>query len=309
MSRIVVIGAGAIGGYLAARLYESGRDVVLISRGERLERLDRDGVSLSRDGGLRQVRVPVSAHCPQDAAPDHVIVATKTYQLPDALALLDPYGDAPFNLLTVQNGVEAPDDAQAAQPRAKVFGGRLHGFFEKQGEVIHHTGVTASLVMGPVAPPAQCGESDQNGAWLASCLRDAVDTTLVSDARPALWDKFLMASTVGAVAPAFGLTVGQLHGHREARSLLQDSMEEVAFLAAAFGVLLPADCVTAKLDFIGAFPPDVTSSLQRDLEARRPSEFAHLTGAIPRFAQQARVPTPRTAKVIEMLRERRLVSN
>ena len=58
-------------------------------------------------------------------------------------------------------------------------------------------------------------------------------------------------------------------------------MTEGARIVAVLDIALPADCIARKLEFIGRFPPDVTISLQRDLEAGRPLEFAQLTGAIP----------------------------
>jgi 2-dehydropantoate 2-reductase len=83
-------------------------------------------------------------------------------------------------------------------------------------------------------------------------------------------------------------------------------MAEVERIAAALGIELPPDCIYEKLDFIGRFPPDVTSSLQRDLEAGRPSEFVHLSGAIPRFARQVDLPCPATDEILARLRARGL---
>jgi 2-dehydropantoate 2-reductase len=124
--------------------------------------------------------------------------------------------------------------------------------------------------------------------------------------RPALWDKFMMAATIGGVAPAFGLNVGEVLAHPQASALLRDAMTEVVQVAAALAIDLPSGCIAEKLEFIARFPPGVTSSLQRDLESGRPSEFAHLTGAIPRFARQAGLPCPAADDVIARLRARGL---
>lgn len=305
MSNIVIIGAGAIGSFLAARLHEAGHAVLLIARGDRLAALQADGVFLFEQGAKRQVRVPVSNVCDPRATPDHVILATKTFQLDPALQLLESFRHARYSLLTVQNGVEAPDIAQAALPRAVVRGSRMHGFFELEDGIVRHTGVPATLMAGPVAAQAAEADAVYSPERLASDLEAAsIPTTLVADMRPALWDKFLMASTIGAVAPAFGLKVGQVLAHPEARILLQAAMFEVARIATALGIDLPSDCVAEKFDFIARFPPDVTSSLQRDLEAGRPSEFAQLTGAIPRLARQAAGACPATDEIIARLRAR-----
>ncbi|PKB13625.1 ketopantoate reductase [Novosphingobium kunmingense] len=308
MSRLAIVGAGAIGSFLGARLHEAGHEVLLIARGTRLEALGGAGVLLSEGGTERQVRVPVSAACDPAVPPDHVILATKTFQLESALALLEPLRENRFTLLTVQNGVEAPGIAQAALPRAVVLGARMHGFFELDGGIVRHTGVPATLLAGPVADRPTDPAAEQAAASLAADLEGAgVPTTLVDDVRPALWDKFLMAATIGGVAPAFGLKVGQMLGHPQASAMLRVAMEEVAGIAAVLGIALPPGCIAEKLDFIGRFPPDVTSSLQRDLEAARPSEYAQLTGAIPRFGQRAGLPTPATDAIIAMLHARGLM--
>jgi len=187
MSRYVIVGAGAIGSFLGAR---AGHDVLLIPRGERLEVLRSEGVSLSEGGAERQVRVPVSCTCDPVTQPDHAILATKTFQLEGALALLEPLRHARFTLLTVQNGVEAPRIAQTALPRAEVLGARMHGFFEREDGIVRHIGVPATLMAGPVADRKADPVAEQAAASFASDLEAAsVPTALVPDMRPALWDK------------------------------------------------------------------------------------------------------------------------
>lgn len=310
MTRVAIIGAGAIGSLLGARLHEAGHDVLLVARGRRLEFLRREGVLLAENGVQRRVRVRAVESLTDESAPDHVIIATKTFQLPGALALLTHFRETPFGLLTVQNGVEAPHSAQFALPQASVFGARMHGFFELEDNVVRHAGVPASVAMGPAARSFLGPMYQRKGADLAAILRRSdIPAELVPDVRPALWDKFLMAATIGGLAPAFGLTAGQVASNPTARAKLEQAMQEVAAIATALGIALPDDCVAAKLDFVSRFPPGVTSSLQRDLEARRPSEFVHLTGAIPRFAAQSGVPAPTADEIIEMLRARDLAPN
>ena len=157
MSRFVIIGAGAIGSFLSTRLHNAGHEVLLIARGARLEALRNTGVLLSEGGAERQVRVPVSAACDPATPPDHAILATKTFQIESALALLEPLRGSRFTLLTVQNGVEAPGIAQAALPRAVVLGARMHGFFELEDGIVRHTSVPPRCwpARSPIAQPTR----------------------------------------------------------------------------------------------------------------------------------------------------------
>jgi 2-dehydropantoate 2-reductase len=309
VSRIAIIGAGAIGSVLGARLHQAGHDVLLIARGDRLRSLRLEGLRLSACGVAERARVSVAESLVDAAPPDHVIVATKTFQLPAALRLLSRYGNAPLSVLTVQNGVESAQCVQIALPRAMVVTARMHGFFELEKDIVYHAGVPPSIVMGPDQSGFASPLHHRKAAELAAALdRSGIPTEFVDDARPALWDKFLMAATIGGLAPAVGLTVGQVSLHSEACALLRLAMDEVAAIATALGISLPAGCVAEKLAFIRRFPPEATSSLQRDLEAHRPSEFAHLTGAIPRFAAGSGVPAPTADKIIAMLRGRGLLA-
>jgi 2-dehydropantoate 2-reductase len=70
---------------------------------------------------------------------------------------------------------------------------------------------------------------------------------------------------------------------------------------------LPNDCVEATLQFVAGFPADVTSSLQRDLEARRPSEFNQLTGAVLRMAAEAELDVPMHRRIAQAITARGLL--
>ena len=81
----------------------------------------------------------------------------------------------------------------------------------------------------------------------------------------------------------------------------------MAAVAAAYGVALPLDCVATTLAFVETFPAEAMSSLQRDLMARRESEFDHLTGAIPRLAARYGVPVPTHDAIIARLRDQDMI--
>ena len=129
------------------------------------------------------------------------------------------------------------------------------------------------------------------------------------DIRRDLWEKFVLASSIGAVAPALGATAGTIDKRRGGRALLSAVMSEIADLGRTLGVVLPEDCVEQTMRFVATFPSDATSSLQRDLEAHRTSEYDALTGAALRMAQASGLPVPSLKKVESMLRSRGYLSD
>lgn len=298
--RIAVIGAGALGTFFAARLAGAGHDVGMVARGARLDSIRRDGLQLA---GSNPVHVPADADLAALPSPDLVLIATKTPALAAAIALQVHCNATANAVLTVQNGVEAPDQVAAALPQAAVLAGRVHGFFELEQDVVRHVGVPPSLAFAPwtatAAPAAQL---------LAQALIDAgIAFEQPADIAAALWEKLLLVSTIGGLGAALGLPIGAIRDNPAHAATLTAAMHEVAALAAARGVTLPADCVARTLAFVGTFPAEATASLHRDLAARQPSEFDALTGAIPRLAAAVGMPVPIHNAIIARLSAQGLI--
>lgn len=106
--RYVIYGAGAIGGAIGARLFELGRNVVLIARGEHGRALAAHGLRFGTPEGWRTLRIPVVAH-PSElswAPDDAVVLAMKSQDTEDALAALAPLAPPEIAVFNAQNGVE-----------------------------------------------------------------------------------------------------------------------------------------------------------------------------------------------------------
>ena len=146
--RIVVIGAGALGSAIAAELANSGREVVLLARGERLRELRDHPISV--DDGDQVVKTPVEV-ISSFASGDFIDLAICCVKMPDlaaGLKLVENNLSPAGVVLTVQNGVEAHEAAASILPAATIAAGRIHGFFEMKDSVVRHVGVEPSLLFG-----------------------------------------------------------------------------------------------------------------------------------------------------------------
>lgn len=304
-AHIVIIGPGALGTFFAARLAQAGHSVSVIARGSRLAAIRRDGLQLESNGLITAVPVRAVDDPALISTPDLAIIATKTTGLAGAIAALVPHATPALGVLTVQNGVEAPAMVAAALPRVQVLAGRVHGFFEMADDLVRHVGVPPSLAFGQINPaPAPAPAAD----LLATCLTGAgIAFTRPADIAAALWEKLMLVSSIGGVGAALGLPIGAIRDDPAHAAMLRAAIAEVAAVAAAHGAALPPDCVATTLAFVGTFPAEATSSLHRDLVARRPSEFDHLTGAIPRLAARHGVPVPVHTAIIARLAGQGLV--
>lgn len=301
MADAIVIGAGAIGGFLAARLHRAGVETVLVARGTRLELLRREGVVLAIEGVDETTRVPVAADCAACGAAKLVLLATKMADLAAALALAAPAVGPETAFLTLQNGVEAHLEVAAAFPGNPVFASRVHGFFEADGNRVRHVGVPPSVLYGQTAGPVG---DDPVGELLARAGVTAIRSPKIE---AELWEKLMLAAGAGGVGLALGKGVGKLSDDPADWAMAEAAMAEIASVAQARGVPLAPDSLSRMIAFAAAFPADVTTSLQRDVEAGRPSEYDALVGAVLRLGAAVGVATPVFARIDALARARGLV--
>jgi 2-dehydropantoate 2-reductase len=289
--KFAVVGAGGVGAYFGGRLAEAGHEVTFVARGAHLAALREHGLRVTSTEG--DFSLP-NTHATDDIASvgtvEIVLFAVKTWQVREASERLAPLLGAQSAALTLQNGVEAPEEVARVCGKERVIAGlcRLMSYIEAPG-VIRHAGVTPTIDFGEL----QGGPSERVAA-----LRQAfggcrgVTVTTPADIQAALWNKFLFIAPFGAVGAVTRKPAGQWRQVPETRSLLEAAMREVVALAQARGVALPDSAIANTLAFIDNLPPGSTASMQRDLLDGKPSELESQTGAIVRLAQAAGIAVP-----------------
>ncbi len=296
--RIAVVGAGGVGGYFGGRLAAAGYDVRFLARGENLAALRRKGLRVTNGSGDWSVPEVWASDDPREIGEaDFVLLCVKTSQLPAAVDALSPVIGEDTAVVTVQNGVEAPERVAARIGHDRVLPGlvRVVATMVGPGEVSH------------VGPPGGLGFAEwDSGASkrvirLREVLADAAVTVMEpTDIWAGLWAKFLLVVPIGSLGAATGgATIGELRSRAGTRKMLIAGMREIYETAVGLGIALPEDAVDTATELMDRQHPDVISSLQRDILAGRPSELEAWTGAAVRLAGRA----GRTAPVHETLYE------
>jgi 2-dehydropantoate 2-reductase len=293
--RIAVFGAGGAGGYLGARLAEAGHEVVLIARGEHLRAIRTDGLRLQSIAGDVVVRPAATDDPGSVGAVDAVVVATKTFDLPEAAEAMRPLVGPETSVLPVLNGVEAPDILAAALGREPVLGGLagMVSYIAAPG-VIRHTGAEPWIAFG---------ELDGNTTERVKRLQEAFQgcrglrVEVPEDITVAMWEKFLFITATGGVGAVTRAPFGGFRAVPETRSLLEAAMREVLAVGRARGVDLEEEAVGRSMAMIDGFEPHGTSSMQRDIMAGRRSELDAWNGAVVRLGRRAGVDTPAHAHI------------
>jgi 2-dehydropantoate 2-reductase len=295
--RIGVVGAGGVGGLVAALLARAGHDVAVVARGATLAAIRARGLRIDSPLGAFDARVdagPIEALAPVEA----LLLAVKAWQVPEIAAsagrMLAPGAIA----VPLQNGVDAPDQCADALGAERVYGGICHvlSWIAEPG-AIKHIGDPPVVTLGAWRTPADAR---------LEALRAAIESTgarsrVAKDFPAALWDKFLFIASFGGVGAVARCGAGPMRTIAETRRLLSVAFEEVQAVATARGISLRPDTVARALALTDILPEDAIASLQRDLVAGRPSELDSLSGAVVRHGAEVGVPVPIHAAILAAL--------
>ena len=309
--RIVIAGAGAIGGYIGAKLTRAGADVVLHARGPHLAAMRERGLRVTSPEGDFEVRPRVTADLASLGPADVVILGVKAHSLTALAPSLRPLLGPDTVVVSTQNGVpwwyfqgsggeldglilERVDPggviAAAIEPRRVV--GALAYFSTDLAApgVIHHTeGNRISLG----EPGGERSERVRRiaEALIAAGLRAPATTRI----RHEIWVKLLGNVAFNPISALTGATLEEMVRHPEVAGVVRAVMTETEAVAARLGIELPVsiDQRMAGAEKVGAHK---TSMLQ-DHEAGRPMEIEAVVGAVVELGDRLGVAMPATRTV------------
>lgn len=311
--RIAVIGAGAVGGLLAALLDRAGHDVEVTARGEHLAAIRAGGIRL--DGGYGEHVAHVTAGETLTARPELAILATKAQDARSAAAANAAHLDG-VPLLVAQNGLGGIRAAQDELPASPLIGGLalFATSYLSPGRIT----VTAAL---PLVIGGAAGTAPDVVERVAAVLRDALPVEVVDDLEGAQWTK-LLVNHVNALPAITGLSVQEAVAHRGLRRIMAASLRETVRLANALGIRFATfqGIPGWLLPWLGRGPLGLAALLPRALARRmgevpnpgstlqsirrgQLTEIDYLNGAVVRVAAEHGREAPVNAALVELVHE------
>jgi 2-dehydropantoate 2-reductase len=287
--RTAVLGSGGIGGYYGALLAKAGHDVAFIARGAHLEAMQRRGLTVRTPEGEFTIPVTAVADTRTVGSVDLVLFCVKAYDTEPAAQALPPLMARDTEVLTFQNGVDNVEAIASVVGSGAVLVGAVYIALQLAGPgVVLRTGGEGKIVFGELGGAVTERVQRIAGAFQRSGIPHQVST----DMNRVLWEKFLFIAGVGGVTALARSGIGPLLASLEGRTLLTTSCEEIAAVALAERVPLPADTVDRVVEQAATLPPQWRSSMARDLEDGRRLEVEALSGAVVRRGLKLGVPTP-----------------
>jgi 2-dehydropantoate 2-reductase len=312
--RICVFGAGAIGGYMGAKLAQAGADVSLVARGPHLAAMRERGLRLVEDG--EEVTVPVTASKdPAELGPqDYVIVTLKAHSVPPVVDRMQPLLGPDTTVVSGVNGVPWWYFHKIGGP---LEGTRLRSVDPGDAQ---WNGFGPDRVLGCVVYPAaevaepgvvrhiegnrfSLGEPDGSKSERAVALSNALsEAGLKAPVRPRLrdeiWVKLWGNLSFNPISALTHATLDVLCTDEGTRRVARDMMLEAQAIAEGLGVKFPID-VDRRIKGGAEVGAHRTSMLQ-DLEAGRPMEIDALLGSVQELGRLTEVPTPTIDTVLAL---------
>ena len=289
MTRVCIVGCGAVGSLFAANLATLD-DVEVwafdLSQAH-VAAIEANGLRLT---GAGEVHARLHAVSDGSLLPpcEFGIVATKAMHA-DAAIAATAHAFAGGAVASVMNGV-GNEETLARHVRRVIRGTTFPA-----GKLLE-PGVVQWDVKGDTtfAPFESSPATSAEVEWLAdACTRAGMPAHAVGDARPAQWRKVIFNASTNPIGALTGLTHGRVCERPDLRALVSGLVSEGKAVAAAQGITLDAD-PEALIDH--AAKPDVAynhkASMLQDIEARRLTEIDFLNGGIARFGRALGVPTP-----------------
>jgi 2-dehydropantoate 2-reductase len=309
--RIVIVGAGAIGGYIGARLAQVGADVVLHARGPHLKAMETGGLRVISAEGDFSVRPQVSGDLAAIGPADVVFLGVKAHSLTALAPALEPLLGPDTVVVSTQNGIpwwyfqgaggefdglrlERVDPggviAAAIEPRRVV--GSLAYFatdIVEPGVIRHTEGNRISF-----------GEPDGSKSERARRIAEALIAAgfrcpVTPRFRHEIWVKLLGNVAFNPISALTRATLEEMVRHHDVSRLVRELMVETEAVAGRLGIELPIsiDQRMAGAEKVGAHK---TSMLQ-DFEAGRPMELEAVVGAVVELGERMGLPMTATRAV------------
>lgn len=285
--RVLILGAGGIGGYFGGRLAEAGVDVAFLVRPARAARLRAEGLRI--DSPLGDARLPVPVVEKAEKTYDLVLLSCKAYDLGAAADAIRPAVGPETAVLPLLNGLAHLDALDAAFGSARVLGGLAHISVELTTDgTIRHLNTLQSITLGPrdAGQHARCDAA-------AALLRRADFVVKRSDAvLQDMWEKFSFITAAAAVTCLMRAPVGAIMATDDGEVLTLRMIAECDAVAAASGHPIRAKAASWAKPFLTQRGSDFTASMLRDLESGGRVEADHLQGDMIRRGAALGVPTP-----------------
>lgn len=291
--RILILGAGATGGYFGGRMLEAGADVTFLVRPRRAEQLRADGLVVESPCG--DIRRPVPVVTADDLRPpvptgwDVIVLSCKAWDLVEAIAAITPAMGPETKVLPLLNGLLHLDVLDEVFGQERVLGGlcQIAATLTPDG-VVRHLAKMHVLAFGhrTLAQRRFCAQLDQALSGVSCTVRRSEQILLE------MWEKWVLLSTLAGVTCGMRASIGDIVAVKGGEWLIRTTLAEAQAIAAANGNAARDNVLERTAKILTEPGSTLAASMLRDVEAGHPIEVDHILGDLLHRGQQKGVAAP-----------------
>lgn len=288
--RILVIGAGATGGYFGGRLLQAGRDVTFLVRPKRAALLKQNGLVIRSPAGDAALPNPPTVLADAIKAPfDVIILSCKAYDLDDAIASFAPAVGPDTAIIPFLNGMRHLDVLDLSFGIDRVMGGQcqIAATVDPQGAILH---LAPMHMMSFGARGAAKGDRVRR---IEAALQGATFEARASEAIvQEMWEKWVFLATLAGSTCLMRAPAGHITAAPGGAAFMRGLREEIASVAAAAGHASRAEFLERTGAMMFAPGSQLTASMLRDIRANARIEADQIIGDLIRRAEAASLAVP-----------------
>lgn len=281
LMRVLVVGAGAVGGYFGGRLVEKGADVTFFVREKRKNQLDTSGLIIHSVNGDAQFPISTITAGEHSTPFDLVMLTTKAYHLDEVLPSLTPYIGEHTTIFPLLNGIAHFEKLKAFFGSDRVIGGLcfIESTLNTRGEVEHYS-KNHRIVFGEFD-----GKKSDRIRAIEDVFAGANVTAIASEQiNNEIWKKYIFISAMAGMTCLARSSIGPILQSPNGIETYERLLREICAIGKAQEPTLDADVWEQTMNRVRTLPADMKSSMLRDMEKGLPIETDHFHGTLLRLA-------------------------
>ena len=287
--KILVLGAGATGGYFAGRIAQVGADVTFLARERRAAQLAANGLVVRSPHGDFTVRAQYVQQPEVRPEYDLVYLTCKAYDLDSAIESIRPAMGPHAHVMPLLNGLVHIDRLASEFGAARVIGGTcgIQGALTPEGEV-RQLGQIHRIAYG-VLPGTSADARGKLETLHGYYKKTPVDAVLADDILLELWEKFVLLTTMASMTTLMRGGIGDALAANEGEAIVEETLQACAQTAARAGYTVRDKQMAAYRKMLFARGSDFAASMLRDIEGGHRVEADHVVGDMLKRARAAGV--------------------
>ncbi|PFJ14648.1 2-dehydropantoate 2-reductase [Bacillus cereus] len=297
--RILVLGAGGVGGFFGGRLVEKGEDVTFLVRSKRKQQLEERGLVIRSVNGDFSFQPKLITKKDRTAPFDVILFSTKAYHLNEAIEDVKPFVGGNTVIIPLLNGIAHLSLLQKEFGEEKVMGGLcfIEMTLNNQGEIVQ-TSAANRLVFGEIKSQDSERIKHISKAFAGTKASFVLSDNITQD----MWHKYLFITVMSGVTTLMRAPIGPIRESDGGRNCIQNLFKESVQIMRAIGAPVKDNIVEEHMKTIDKISYNMKSSMQRDMEKGSFIEGKHLQGYLLDVAEGFSIEAPLLAVVYQNLK-------